>query len=393
MLADEYLQQELDDACEVIAWIARQPWCTGAVGMMGKSWGGFNALQIGGAAPAGAEGDHHRLLDRRPLCRRRPLHGRLRCSTTISGGARIMLAYQARPRRSRPRRRGLARAMAGAARRRCRSGRRCGSPHQRRDAYWRHGSVCEDYAAIACPVFAVGGWADAYTNAIPRLLDGLSVPRLGLIGPWAHVYPQDGKPGPAIGFLQEAVRWWDHWLKGRRHRHHGRADAARLCRGVVAARDWRDPRARPLGRRGVVALAADRAAASPRRRRAGLRREAAPARGDLRPLAAIDRRRRRASGWASASRARCRPTSASDDGLSLVFDSAPLTERMELLGAPEIELDRLGQAGGAALRAALRRRARRLVAARLLRRPQPHASRQPRRAERADARRVLSRAR
>jgi predicted acyl esterase len=24
--------------------------------------------------------------------------------------------------------------------------------HQRRDAYWKHGSVCEDYAAIQCPV-------------------------------------------------------------------------------------------------------------------------------------------------------------------------------------------------------------------------------------------------
>src|SRR5439155_1112779 len=60
---------------------------------------------------------------------------------------------------------------------------------------------------------AVGGWADAYTNAVPRLLAGLSAPRKGLIGPWAHVYPHTGSPGPAIGFLQEALRWWDQWLK------------------------------------------------------------------------------------------------------------------------------------------------------------------------------------
>ena len=50
-LADEYLQQEQDDALEVIAWIAAQPWCTGAVGMMGKSWGGFNALQMAARRP------------------------------------------------------------------------------------------------------------------------------------------------------------------------------------------------------------------------------------------------------------------------------------------------------------------------------------------------------
>ena len=64
------------------------------------------------------------------------------------------------------------------------------------------------------PVYAVGGWADAYTNAIPRLLAGLPGPRKGLIGPWAHNYPRSGVPGPAIGFLQECLRWWDHWLKG-----------------------------------------------------------------------------------------------------------------------------------------------------------------------------------
>ncbi|HEV8439068.1 MAG TPA: CocE/NonD family hydrolase, partial [Methylomirabilota bacterium] len=46
VLTDEYLERELADASEVIAWIAAQPWCTGKVGMMGNSWGGFNALQV-----------------------------------------------------------------------------------------------------------------------------------------------------------------------------------------------------------------------------------------------------------------------------------------------------------------------------------------------------------
>src|SRR5690606_34428033 len=42
----------------------------------------------------------------------------------------------------------------------------------------------------------------------------LSVPRKGLIGPWSHKYPQVGVPGPAIGSLDEAVAWFDRWLKG-----------------------------------------------------------------------------------------------------------------------------------------------------------------------------------
>ncbi len=75
--------------------------------------------------------------------------------------------------------------------------------------------MCEDYDAIQCPVYAVGGWTDGYTNAIPRLLANLSAPRKGLIGPWAHAYPHVALPGPQIGFLQEALRWWDHWLKAK----------------------------------------------------------------------------------------------------------------------------------------------------------------------------------
>ena len=60
------------------AWLAPQPWCTGSVGMIGISWGGFNGLQVAARRPPAAEGDHHALLDRRPLRRRRPLHRRLR---------------------------------------------------------------------------------------------------------------------------------------------------------------------------------------------------------------------------------------------------------------------------------------------------------------------------
>ena len=74
--------------------------------------------------------------------------------------------------------------------------------------------MCEDYAAIEVPVYAVGGWSDGYTDAIPRLLAGLAGPRKGLIGPWSHAFPNDSVPGPEIGFLGESLRWWDHWLKG-----------------------------------------------------------------------------------------------------------------------------------------------------------------------------------
>lgn len=212
LLDDEYLPQELHDACEVIAWLAAQPWCSGSVGMMGKSWGGFNCLQVAALRPPALKAiitvcsTDDRYAD--------DIHymGGTLLNDNLWWGT-IMLAYQARP--ADPE-------LVGDAWQAQWLERLDHLPffpalwlrHQRRDDYWRHGSICEDFAAIECPVFAVGGWADAYTNAVPRLLQGLTVPRLGLIGPWAHIYPQDGVPGPAIGFLQEATRWWDHWLKG-----------------------------------------------------------------------------------------------------------------------------------------------------------------------------------
>lgn len=212
LLADEYLPLEQDDALAVIAWIAAQPWCNGKVGMQGKSWSGFNSLQVAARRPEALKTVITTFFtDNRYTDDIHYMGGCLLNDNLWWGG--IMLAYQARP---------LDPAIVGEGWREAWLDRLAHMPffpvlwlaHQRYDAYWQHGSVCTDYGAIACPVLAVGGWADSYTNAVPRLIANLAVPSRGIIGPWGHIYPHDGVPGPAIGFLQEAVRWWDHWLKG-----------------------------------------------------------------------------------------------------------------------------------------------------------------------------------
>ncbi len=71
--------------------------------------------------------------------------------------------------------------------------------HPHRDAYWKHGSVCEDWNRIQTPTLLIGGWNDAYSNAIPRMMRNLRVPRKAIIGPWAHKYPHFAVPGPRIG--------------------------------------------------------------------------------------------------------------------------------------------------------------------------------------------------
>ncbi len=214
ILLDEYLAQEQDDALEVIAWLAAQPWCTGAVGIMGKSWGGFNGLQIAARRPPALKAvitlyfTDDRYAD--------DVHYMGGCvqAHDMLGWASTMFAYNARPPDPR---------FVGERWREMWLARLEQTPpyieawlaHQRRDAFWKHGSVAEDYAAITCPVYAIGGWADAYTNSVLRLVQGLDCPKKALIGPWGHAYPEEGIPGPAIGFNQECLRWWDHWLKGQ----------------------------------------------------------------------------------------------------------------------------------------------------------------------------------
>ena len=213
ILWDEYLEQEQDDALEVLAWLAEQDWCTGSTGMIGISWGGFSGLQVAARQPEElkaiitiASTDDRYETDVHYM-------GGCVLATEMLSWATTMLINNARPPDPET---------YGDRWRETWEERLRATPpfvetwlsHQRRDDYWKHGSVCEDYEAIRCPVFAVGGWLDPYHDAVFRLLAGLSAPSKGLIGPWIHVFPHLGRPGPAIGFLQECLRWWDHWLKG-----------------------------------------------------------------------------------------------------------------------------------------------------------------------------------
>jgi uncharacterized protein len=212
LMTDEYTRQEQDDALEVIAWIARQTWCTGKVGMFGISWGGFNALQVAARKPLALKAIV-------TLC---STDDRYEDDIHYKGGALLnenlgwaatMLAYSSRPPDPK---------IVGNKWRKMWMERLNNEPfllipwlqHPHRDAYWKHGSVCEDWAAIDTPALVVGGWNDAYSNAIPRLMKGLRTTRKAIIGPWAHKYPHFAVPEPRIGFLQEMLRWWDQWLKG-----------------------------------------------------------------------------------------------------------------------------------------------------------------------------------
>lgn len=332
LMQDEYLPQELSDGVEVIAWLAAQPWCTGSVGMLGISWGGFNGLQIAALRPPALKAvitlcsTDDRYAD--------DIHYRGGCllNDNLAWSATVM-AYSSRPPDP---------AIVGERWREMWLARLENMPflaanwleHQRRDAFWKHGSICEEFSAIEAPVLAVGGWADSYTNAVPRLVAGLKGPVAGLIGAWGHKYPQLGVPGPAMDFVTEMVHWWDRWLYERPGEDLP-ALRAYIMDGPDAGEgpDWRrgswvsepawpspniDKQPLYLTTQGALSESVgDEAAfavASPLATGlAGGRFYPKHGRLDL----AVDQR--------------------VDDGSSLVFDGEPLARPIDLLGAPEAE--------------------------------------------------------
>ncbi len=213
VMEDEYTEIELRDGCDVIAWIANQPWCDGGVGIVGISWGGFNGLQIAALRPPALKAVV-------TIC---STDDRYADDVHYMGGtllveqlswASVMFGINTLPPDP---------AHVGERWRKMWEERLDGSglwlknwlEHQTRDFFWKHGSVCENFGDIEVPVYAVSGWADGYCRAVFRLVENLRCPVKGLVGPWAHKYPHLGQPGPAIDWLGEETRWWDHWLRGK----------------------------------------------------------------------------------------------------------------------------------------------------------------------------------
>ncbi len=331
---DEYVKQEQDDGVEIIAWLAKQPWCTGKVGMFGISWGGFSALQVAARHPPELKAIiTHCSTDDRYTDDAHYLGGCIVQDMFVWGSAHTTNGPRPPdPEIVGPRWREM-------WRERLENldfyvGNWLAHPH--RDEFWKHASVNEDYSQIKCAVYAVGGWVDAYSSAIPRMLAGLKVPRKGLIGPWGHQYPHQGNPGPAIDWLSEALRWWDYWLKD-------------IDTGIMQEPMYRVWMQNETAIRGATEISGRWVAEEswpPSRIRTATyhlndstleTRARTEARKELSPLQTVGIT---APHWCPFNMDTELPDDQRiDDARSLTFDSAPLGAPVEILGAPVAELD------------------------------------------------------
>ena len=202
----EYSEQEQKDGEQVIHWLATQPWSNGKVGMYGISWGGFNALQMAMRNPpelkaiiaidATEELFHDDIHYIDGLMHIDEFELNMDMAPGMTGAPDYTLdekvlgpRFEAAPWSLEYFR------------------------HQRDGAFWR--SPVRPLSEIKVPCFVIGGLADGYRDSIPRMLEQVKAPMRALIGPWNHSFPNDADFGPRIEWREDAVRWWDYWLKGR----------------------------------------------------------------------------------------------------------------------------------------------------------------------------------
>ena len=331
----EYVKQEQDDCLEVIDWLSKQAWCSGRVGMFGYSWGGFSALQVAMRRPPALKAIiTHCSTDDRYTDGDQWMGGCIEETFFMWGIAATLIG--ARPPDP---------AIVGERWREMWMERLAGLDfhvgdwldHQRKDDFWRHASVSEDYSAIECAVYAVGGWADHFNNTVARMLRTLSCPCKGLVGPWNHALPNLSTLGPTMDWLSEALRWWDFWLKDKdtgimdepvyrvgmqdEPAFRGKREVAGRW---VAEQTWPSPRIVPTTYH-LTGTGLERRVGEPVRRR-------------LRPRQTVGitapTRYYRPDGVDTGL-----PTDQqADDARSLVFDTQSLPEDVEIVGAPVVKI-------------------------------------------------------
>ena len=319
----EYSEQEQLDGLEIIHWLAHQPWSNGNVGMMGISWSGFNSLQMAMRHPAElkaiiavdatAELFHDDIHYIDGMAHIDEFELNMDMSPGMTGSPDYTLDEKV-------------------------LGPRFEAPpwsllyliHQHDGPFWR--SPVRPYSEITIPSFIIGGMQDGYRDSVPDMLMQTKAPIKALIGPWNHTFPHDAGYGPRVEWREEAVRWWDYWLKGR--------DTGVLAdpRLVIYMQHWHSPDPSltevpgewrredrwppPEAKSSTLFLQGNHTLTEP------------PADQNIHQLKYVPSIGVEAGFWWGELLSDVRPV----DAYSLTYDSAPMKEEMAILGRPHARL-------------------------------------------------------
>ncbi len=201
----EYSAEEQQDCEQVIAWLARQPWSNGKVGMLGISWGGFNSIQMAMRRPSALKAilavaatealfkeDVHYMDG---IMHVDEFEVAMDLDQGRSGAPGFALDEDTLAKRMDSRPWSLEY-----------------FEHQRDGDFW-HAPI-RQFEDIRIPCFLIGGFQDGYRDSIPRMLAHVRAPVHAWLGPWNHDFPNSSMYGPRFEWRDQAVRWFDHWLKG-----------------------------------------------------------------------------------------------------------------------------------------------------------------------------------
>ena len=203
----EYSDIELDDGEVVIDWLSKQDWSTGAVGMFGISWGGFNSIQMAMRNPPAlkafvavmatdylyAEDVHYMdgIMHTDSWMMSHDLYNSMPGAPDfVMDEAWVENRFDQKP--------SVYAYM----------------DQQRDGPWWDRASAINQYDRIKIPGFHIGGWYDGYRNSLIRHLEHVDAPVKAMIGPWDHYFPHNAWPEPQMEWRHEAVRWYDQFLKG-----------------------------------------------------------------------------------------------------------------------------------------------------------------------------------
>lgn len=334
IIVNEYDLPEQADVTPLIKWIARQPWCNGNVGMRGISYGAITSYQAAAKnipelkaiiAAMGTENGYTDDVHTLGGCviNEKVVWGTMwKQVMTVPPDPEIVgevwqSMWLERLQAQLP--------LVSEWMR-----------HQLVDQYWRN-RILSDYSKVKCAVYAIGGLEDSYIDTVPRILERLDCPRKGLIGPWGHDWPQEGDPGPRLDWAVEEARWWDHWLNG----HDTGLMKEPMLRSFVAEATVAQCYPQDVPGRWVADEVWPSAQISKTSYRLGqggtLSRKRSP-KGKLEIPADV------LVGTAIPVLSPIDMTSQApveqsfDDGLSLLFETAPLAQDIDIVGQPKLKL-------------------------------------------------------